>query len=143
MEWLVGKLTGRVAVYACAALLGVVVVLLLGLAWQSSRLTDEVRNHAETAAERDTLKSDLERAATATATWKTTAEGLEASLAHANRENARIAEEGKAAVIAAERKRRAAQEELAAFKEVFSTRSASCRSALEAMEAACPELSDY
>lgn len=143
MEWLIGKLVGRVAVYTCAALLGVIVALSVGLAWQLSRLDKEVAAHTATKAKLTTAEADLTRTTMANTTWKATAEKLEADLAHANRENVRVAEEGRAALAAADRKRKAAQAELEAFKEVFSTRSASCRGALEAMEAACPELSDY
>lgn len=143
MEWLVERLTGKVALYACATLLGIAALLAVGLGLQTTRYEDEVRSHADTQAKLGAVKADLEKAGEATKEWKETSETLEGKLAHANRENLRVVEEGQAALRAAQRRARQAEAELSAFREVFAAKTETCAAALVMMEESCPELRDY
>lgn len=136
MIWLIEKLTGKAALYACAALLAVISSLSFALWWVRSDYRDEVAAHA-------TTKATLTQAVSANTAWAATTKELETKLERANRENLRVSEEGRAAVAAANRRAKAAQTELAAFHEVFANKTASCREALENMEESCPELRDY
>lgn len=143
MVWLIEKLTGKVAVYACAALLAVIALLAVGLGIQTSRHDNEVREHAKTQAALTTANTDLTRAADATKKWRDTAADLEMKLRHAISESERVKREGDAAVAAARRAASAAKTELASFKEIFATKTPTCSAALIAMEDACQELRDY
>lgn len=136
-------LTGKVALYVCGALLGVVVVQAIAYTVQGTRLewTQQARDGWKDAA--GTYKKASEDNAKAANAWKAATQNIAAKLAHALTENLRVDKEAATAVATAEAKRIDAERTLDTFMDRFAKRTPTCAQALNQMEAVCGELSDY